>query len=58
VIAAAHHQAPAILIPVLREPGNIGINLGLQCLGQHPPGTFADDLIDQRRRTILPALAG
>jgi len=26
-----------------------GVHLGLQRLGQQPPGTFADDLIDQRR---------
>jgi hypothetical protein len=31
------------------EPGDIGVHLGLQCLGRHPPGTLPDDLVDHRR---------
>jgi hypothetical protein len=35
---------------------DIGVHLGLQRLGQHPPRALPHDLIDQRRRAILPAL--
>ena len=34
---------------------DITIHLGQQRLGQHPPGTLPHDLIDQRRRAVLPA---
>ena len=52
VRAVAHHQPVPVLVPLADEPGDIGVNLGLQGLGQHPPGTLADDLIDQRPTTI------
>jgi len=48
VIAIPHHQAPAVLIPLAAERGDIGIHLGAQRLGQHPPGALPHDLIDQR----------
>jgi hypothetical protein len=35
---------------------DIGVHLGLQRLGQHPPRAFPHDLIDQRRRDTLPVL--
>src|ERR1700722_3961909 len=56
MVAIAHHLAPAVLIPLAREPGNVGVHLGLQRLGQHLRGALADDLIDQRRRAILAAV--
>ena len=56
VIAVADDQAAAIRVPLGGVHGDIGIDLGLQRLGQHPPGAFADDLIDQRQRAILPGL--
>jgi len=43
------------LIPLGNVCRDIGVHLGLQRLGQHPPGAFPHDLIDQRRRAILPA---
>jgi hypothetical protein len=43
--AVADHQAPAILTPLGSELGYIGIDLGLQRLGQHPPGVFPDDFM-------------
>jgi hypothetical protein len=46
----------AVLAAVGGEAGDIGIHLGLKRLGQHPPGALPYDLIDQRRRAILPAL--
>ena len=48
--AVAHHQPASGLIALVGEPGDVVGDLGLQRLGQHPPGTLADDLIDQRRR--------
>ena len=54
--AVAHHQPAAVRVPLGGEPGDIGIHLRLQRLGQHPPGALTDDLIDQRRRAILPFL--
>ena len=49
VVAVAHHQAVAVLVTLGGEPGDIGIHLGLQRLGQHPPRTFTHKLIDQGR---------
>src|SRR5437016_11327764 len=39
------------------EGSDIRVHLGSQRLGQHPPGAPTDDLIDQRRRGIVSALA-
>jgi hypothetical protein len=50
VIAVADHQAAAVLIPLAGELRDIGVHLGLQRLGQHPPGALPDNLINQRRR--------
>jgi hypothetical protein len=36
--------------PLGGERRGVGVHLGLQRLGQHPPGAFPDDLINQRRR--------
>jgi hypothetical protein len=49
VVTIAGHQAAAIFAALGGEPGDIGIHLRLQCLGQHPPRCLADNLIDQRR---------
>src|SRR5262249_40469367 len=56
VVPVADHQVPAIFAALGGEPGDVGIHLGLQRLGQHPPRSLPDDLIDQRRTAILPAL--
>jgi hypothetical protein len=55
VIAVAHDQAAAVLIPLGGMRRDVGVHLRLQRLGQHPPGALPHDLIDQRRRAILPA---
>ena len=57
VIAVPHHQAAAVLIALRGVRRDISIHLGLQRLGQHPPGALPHDLIDQRRRAVLPAFA-
>jgi hypothetical protein len=46
--AVAYHQSPAALVALVGEPGDDRIGLGLQRLGQHPPGTLAHDVINQR----------
>jgi len=56
VRAVADHQPAAVLVPLLSELGDAGVHLRAQRLGQHPPGTLADDLIDQRRRATLAAV--
>ena len=48
--AVAHHQPAPVLVALVGELGDVGVDLGLQRLGQHPPGALADDLVDQRRR--------
>jgi len=51
VVPVPHHQTVSTLVPLGGEPGDIGVHLGLQRLGQHPPGTLPDDLVDHRRTT-------
>jgi hypothetical protein len=51
VIAVAHHQPTALLVELAGQRRDVGVHLGLQRLGQHPPSTLPDDLVDQRRRT-------
>jgi AAA ATPase domain len=56
VTAVAYDQAAAVCIPLGGMRRDIGIHLSLQRLSQHPPGTLPHDLIDQRRRAVLPTL--
>ena len=49
VSAIAHHQPPPGLVALAGVAGDVVIDLGLQRLGQHPPGALADDLVDHRR---------
>ena len=51
VVAVAHHQPAAVLVELVGERGDVGGDLGLQRRGQHPPGTLAHDLVDQRPPT-------
>jgi hypothetical protein len=54
--AVADHQTAAVLVPLAGMRRDIGVHLGLQRLGQHPPRAFPHDLIDQRRRDTRPVL--
>jgi hypothetical protein len=45
--AVAHHQPAPGLVALADEPGDVGVHLGLQRLDQHPPGSFADDPVEQ-----------
>jgi hypothetical protein len=56
VIAVADDQPAAVAVPLGGVRRDIGVQLGPQRLGQHPPGALPHDLIDQRRRAILPGL--
>jgi len=42
-------QAMPVHVTLVGEAGDVGIDLGLQRLGQHPAGTLTHDLVDQRR---------
>jgi hypothetical protein len=54
-----HHGGTIAEENRFRSPvsGSVRLSLTLQRLGQHPPRALPDDLIDQRRRAILPAFA-
>ena len=41
------NQPPPILVTLVGEPGAVGVHLGLQRLGQHPPRTLPDQFVDQ-----------
>jgi hypothetical protein len=56
VVAVAHHQASAAFIPLGAQLGYILIDFHLQGSGEHPPGAFPHDLVDQgsgRRGTVF-----
>jgi len=44
-----HHQSAPAFVALVGELGDVGVDLGLQGLGEHPAGALADDLVDQRR---------
>jgi hypothetical protein len=50
VVAVAHDQPVAVLVALVGELGDVGVHLGPQRLGQHPPRALPDDLVDQRPR--------
>ena len=58
MIAIADHQPAAAFVPLGGVRRDVSVHLGLQRLGEHPRGAFADDLIDQRRRAILGHMPG
>jgi hypothetical protein len=47
--AVAHHQSASTLVALVEELSDVGVDLGLQGLGQHPPGALADEFVDQHR---------
>jgi hypothetical protein len=56
VVTVAHHQPPTVLVALAGEPDDALLDLGLQCLGQHPPGALTHDVIDHRRRLGITQL--
>ncbi len=55
-VAVADDQPAAAFVSLVSELGDVGVDLGFQRGGEHPPGALADDLVDQRRagrRTVL-----
>jgi hypothetical protein len=46
--AVTHHQPPATVVALTNMTGDVGVDLSLQRLGQHPPSALANDLVDQR----------
>ena len=51
VAAVAHHQPMTLLVTNVSELGDVRLDLPPQGLGQHPPRTLPDDLVDYRRRS-------
>src|SRR6185295_2827425 len=51
VAAVAHHQPMTLLVTNVSELGDVRLDLRPQGLGQHPPRTLSDDLVDYRRRS-------
>jgi hypothetical protein len=49
-VAVAHHQATAVVVTLIGKAGEVGIHLRLQRHGQHPSGSFPDDLIEAEIR--------
>jgi hypothetical protein len=47
-----------VLVALVAGLGEVGVDLGLQRLGQHPPGTLADDLVDQRHPVRAAGVIG
>ena len=46
------------LVTLAGQPGDVGVHLGLQSGGQHPPGTIEDDLIERRTHLRAGLLIG
>jgi hypothetical protein len=47
-MAVAHHQSPAPFVSLVGQPSDVGVHLGLEGGGEHPPGTVEDDLVERR----------
>jgi hypothetical protein len=52
-VAVAHHQPPATLIPLGGVRGEIGVDLGLQRGGQHPPGALTHQLVQVQAQLVM-----
>jgi hypothetical protein len=50
VEAVAHHQPTSVAVTLTDVAGDVGLDLGLQGLGQHPTRALAHELVDHRRR--------
>jgi hypothetical protein len=50
--AVAHHQPATVLVTLGDEPGDVVVDLSLQGLGQHPPGTLTNKIVNQRRAAV------
>jgi hypothetical protein len=47
-VAVADHQAPASLVQLTRQTGDVVVGLDLERGSQHPPGALQNDLIQRR----------
>jgi hypothetical protein len=57
-VPVAHHQPPAVLVPLGRTRGQVGVDLGLQRGGEHPPGALAGQLIQVQAQFGTRTLVG
>jgi len=53
-----HDQPPPALVALDGVAGDVVVDLGLQGLGQHPPGALPHELVDQGHATRLAAVIG
>jgi hypothetical protein len=56
--SVAHDQPAAVLVALGGEPGDVGLDLSLQGLGEHPAGAVTHDLVDQRHRCRPDSIGG
>ena len=47
-MTVADHQPLAVLVDLVDQPRHVGVHLGLQRRGQHPPGALSDQFIQTR----------
>ncbi len=47
MVAIAHHQPTAGLIPLVGQLGYVLTHFGFQSRGEHPPRTLPDDVVQQ-----------
>jgi hypothetical protein len=52
-VAVAHHQPPAVLVTLGQVGGEVGVDLGLQRGGQHPPGALARQLVQVQAQLVM-----
>lgn len=47
MVTVAHHEPPAVLVPLVGQLGYVCVYFGFQRGGQHPSCARQDDLVDQ-----------
>ena len=57
-VAVAHHQPAPALVPLASQLGQVGVDLGLQRGGQHPPRTLPHDVVHQREPLAARSVLG
>jgi hypothetical protein len=56
--AVAHDQSTPALVALVQVAGDVVLDLGLQGLGQHPPGALPHELVDQGHTAQFAGVIG